>query len=119
MLIEAEGYSATAAGAALLPLPLVLSAASPITGAIAGRIGPQLPLAIGALVVACGFLLALQIGAAGSYWTEILPAVLVIALGLSSAVAPLTTTVLESVDARHTGSASGLNSVRTPAMLSR
>ena len=110
VLIEEAHYSATAAGAALLPLPLVLSVASPLMGGLAGRIGPRLPLTIGPLVVATGFLLTLRISASADYWTEILPAILTIAVGMSGAVAPLTTAVLNSVDARHTGSASGFNS---------
>jgi EmrB/QacA subfamily drug resistance transporter len=110
VLIEVGGYSATAAGAALLPLPLILSAASPLMGGIAGRIGPRLPLAIGPLIVAAGIALCLRIGAAPSYWTDVLPALLLIALGLSGAVAPLTTAVLGAVDGRYAGAASGLNS---------
>jgi EmrB/QacA subfamily drug resistance transporter len=110
LLIRAAGYSATAAGAALLPLPLMLTVTSPITGALAGRIGPRLPLTIGPLVVAAGLLLALRINISADYWTDVLPMILVIAAGMSAAVAPLTTAVLTSVDARHTGSASGLNS---------
>lgn len=110
VLITAGGYSSTAAGAALLPLPLVISAMSPLIGGLAGRIGPRLPLAIGSLVAAGGFLLAIRIGNTARYWTEVSPALFVIALGLSGAVAPLTTAVLSSVDARHSASASGLNS---------
>ena len=110
VLIVADGYSSTAAGAALLPLPIVLSLTSPIAGGLAGRIGSRLPLTIGPLVVGIGFLLALRIGAGMSYWGGVLPAILVIALGMTGAVAPLTTAVLSSVDARHTGSASGFNS---------
>ena len=110
VLITAGGYSSTAAGAALLPLPLVLSVMSPVTGGLAARIGPRWPLTIGSLVAAGGFLLMLRIGAGARYWTEVLPAILVIALGVSGAVAPLTTAVLSSVDGPHTGSASGLNS---------
>jgi EmrB/QacA subfamily drug resistance transporter len=109
MLIKAAGYSAAAAGAALLPMPLVLSIASPLSGAIAGRIGPRLPLIIGPLVVAAGFLFALRIDAGAHYWIDVLPMILLIAFGMSAAVAPLTTAVLSSVDAQHTGSASGLN----------
>ena len=109
-LIQDAHYTGTQAGAALLPLPLLLSIASPAMGALAGRIGPRIPLTVGPLVVAGGFLLALRIGADASYWTEILPALLVIAVGLSGAVAPLTTAVLSSVDAPHTGYASGFNS---------
>ena len=110
LLIQGDGYSATRAGAALLPLPLVLAVLSPSMGALAGRIGPRLPLAFGSLVVAGGFALLIRIDGRGDYWTEIFPALMVIALGLSGAVAPLTTAVLLSVDARHTGSASGFNS---------
>ena len=67
-----------------------------------------MPLALGAFIVGIGFLLALRFD--GNYWTGVLPAILVIALGLSGAVAPLTNAVLSSVDARHTASASGFNS---------
>jgi EmrB/QacA subfamily drug resistance transporter len=110
LLIKEAGYSATAAGAALLPLPLILTASSPFAGALAARIGARLPLAIGPLVVAAGFLLAFRIQADADYWTEVLPMISLIGLGMSAAVAPLTTAVLSSVDAKHTGSASGLNS---------
>ncbi|HEY6619703.1 MAG TPA: DHA2 family efflux MFS transporter permease subunit [Steroidobacteraceae bacterium] len=110
VLIKAAGYSATAAGAALLPLPLILTATSPMAGSIAGRIGPRLPLTIGPLVVAGGFLIALRMESHSSYWSEVLPMIVVIALGMSAAVAPLTTAVLTSVDQQHTGSASGINS---------
>ncbi|HYZ32214.1 MAG TPA: MFS transporter, partial [Crenalkalicoccus sp.] len=110
VLIETAGYAATAAGAALLPLPLVLSLASPAMGALAARHGPRLPLTFGALIVAAGFLLAQRIGPGASYWTEVLPAILVIAIGLSGAVAPLTNAVLDSVDERHAGAAAGFNS---------
>jgi EmrB/QacA subfamily drug resistance transporter len=110
ILIEAAGYSATQAGAALLPLPLVISLTSPLAGAFAARTGPRTPLMWGPLIVACGFLLALRIGPGANYWTHVLPAMVVIALGMAGAVAPLTTAVLMSVDGRHTGSASGFNS---------
>jgi EmrB/QacA subfamily drug resistance transporter len=110
VLIKAGHYSGIAAGAALLPLPVVLAVLSPRMGALAGRIGPRLPLAIGPMIVAGGFLLALRIGADTSYWTTVLPALGVISLGMSGAVAPLTTAVLSSVAASHTGSASGFNS---------
>jgi len=110
MLIKVAGYSATAAGAALLPLPLILTLTSPVAGALAGRIGARLPLGIGPLIVAAGFLMALRIDSSASYWTHVLPMTVVIALGMSAAVAPLTTAVLTSVDQGHTGSASGLNS---------
>jgi EmrB/QacA subfamily drug resistance transporter len=110
VLIRAAGYSATQAGAALLPLPLVLSILSPAMGAFAGRFGPRLPLALGPVVVAFGFTLLSRIDVTAVYWTQVFPALLVIAVGMSGAVAPLTTAILSSVDNRHTGSASGLNS---------
>lgn len=110
VLIKAGGYSATEAGAALLPLPLVIALASPVAGAFAARIGPRWPLILGPIIVALGFLLGLRIGQGTSYWLDVLPAMVVIALGMAGAVAPLTTAVLMSVDTRHVGAASGLNS---------
>ena len=65
-------------------------------GGLAGRIGPRLPLTIGPLVLAAGFLAELQIGPGADYWTEMLPAIGVISIVLASAVAPLTTAVLAS-----------------------
>ena len=109
-LIEAAGYTATQAGAALLPLPLVIAVASPAAGALSVKIGPRWPLVVGPVIVALGFLLALRIGPDTGYWLGVLPAMIVIALGLAGAVAPLTTAVLMSVDSHHTGAASGLNS---------
>ena len=110
VLIVAHGYSAVQAGAALLPLPLIIAVASPVIGSFAAKIGPRRPLIFGPVVVAVGFLLALRIGLGQNFWTAVLPAMIVIALGMACAVAPLTTAVLMSVDAQHTGSASGLNS---------
>jgi EmrB/QacA subfamily drug resistance transporter len=110
VLIKLAGYSATGAGAALLPLPLVLGLISPLSGDLAGRIGSRPLLAAGPLAVGAGFLLMLRITESGDYWTSVLPPMLVIALGMSGVAAPLTTAVLGSVDARHTGAASGFNS---------
>jgi EmrB/QacA subfamily drug resistance transporter len=119
VLIEAAGYSGTGAGAALVPFAVVLALASPLMGGLAGRIGPRLPLSVGPLLVAVGFLLLLRLDARADYWTDVFPGILVIAIGMSGAVAPLTTAVLSSVDSRHTGSASGLNSAvaRTAGMV--
>jgi len=119
VLIQAARYSGAQAGAALAPLALVLALASPLMGALAGKRGPRTPLTLGPLVVAGGFLLALRIEADADYWTTVFPAVLVIAIGMAGAVAPLTTAVLASVDKQHSGSASGLNSAvaRTGGMV--
>lgn len=110
VLIRAATYSGTSAGAALLPFAIILALVSPLIGGVSGRIGARIPLSVGSLIVAAGFLLVLRISADGNYWTEVLPAMIVIAFGMSGAVAPLTTAILSSVNARHTGAASGLNS---------
>jgi MFS family permease len=110
VLIELRGYSPIAAGAALLPLPAVIALGSRLMGRVAARTGPRLPLTIGPLIVAAGFALAARIGGGGSYWTSVLPAVLVIAVGMAGAVAPLTTAVMASVDKDHVGTANGFNS---------
>ena len=119
VLIQSAGYSGAQAGAALLPFAAVLAFASPFMGAVAGKVGSRAPLSIGSLVVAGGFLLILRIGHNADYWTTVFPAILVIAIGTAGAVAPLTTAILASVDSRHTGSASGLNSAvsRTGGMV--
>jgi EmrB/QacA subfamily drug resistance transporter len=109
-LIEAAHYSATQAGAALLPFPLVMSVASPTLGALAGRIGSRILLIGGSVIVGVGFLAATRIGPGGGYWTTVLPAILIMSVGMAGVAAPLTTAVLASVDSRHTGSASGFNS---------
>jgi MFS family permease len=110
VLIEAIHYSAAQAAAALLPLPIVMAVISPLAGSLAERVGPRLPIALGAIAVGLGMLLTLRVGASTGYWTGLLPAVIVLALGLSAAVAPLTTAVLSDVELRYTGVASGLNS---------
>jgi len=109
-LIRGARYDALMAGAALLPVPIVIALFSPLMGGVVARIGERIPLAVGPVVVALGFALALRIGGSAPYWTDVLPCVLLTALGLSLAVAPLTTAILSSVDAAHTGLASGINS---------
>jgi EmrB/QacA subfamily drug resistance transporter len=110
VLIQASGYSGTKAGSALVPSALILALLSPVMGTVAGRIGPRLPLTVGPLIVGGGFALALRIGPQADYWRDVLPAIVVISLGMAGAVAPLTNAVLGAVDSRHTGSASGFNS---------
>ena len=120
VLIQIAGYSATAAGAALLPIPIVIALMSPTLGRIAGRLGPRRPLTVGPLLVALGFVLITRVDSGGGYWMTTLPAMLVIAFGMACAVAPLTNAVLDSVQADHTGIASGLNSAvaRTGGLVS-
>ena len=110
VLIELRGFSPVAAGAALLPLPAVIGLGSRLMGAVAVKIGPRLPLTVGPLIVAIGFILIARVGGDASYWTGVLPGVLVIAIGMAAAVAPLTTAVMAAVDADHVGTANGFNS---------
>jgi len=110
VLIRALGFGATEAGLSLFPFAAVVALASPAMGALAGRIGARLPLSLGPLVVAGGFLLMLRMTPQAGYWSGVFPAILVIAIGMTGAVAPLTTAVLSAVDRAHTGSASGFNS---------
>ncbi|MBB5796417.1 MFS transporter [Streptomyces caelestis] len=109
------GYSALAAGTALLPttaLMLVLSARS---GELADRIGPRLPLTVGPLLCAAGMLLMLRVGPGASYVADVLPALVVLGMGMVTLVAPLTATVLGSVDVARAGLASGINNAAARA----
>ena len=110
VLIEAGGYSPVEAGLALLPLPILLTFGSPIMGQLSERIGPHLPLTIGPIIAGAGMLLGLRIQSEASYWTTVLPAMAVMALGMAIAVAPLTSAVLGSVEEKHVAMASGFNS---------
>lgn len=114
------GFSAIAAGLSMLPFTILMLALSAPSGALAQRIGPRWQLTVGPLVAAAGTLLMLRIGAHASYWLDVLPAVLVMGLGMTVLVAPLTSTVLASVEARHAGTASGVNNAvsRTGGLLS-
>jgi len=109
-LIEAGGYSPVEAGMSLLPLSILLGAGSPMMGKLAERIGPHWPLTIGPAIVGAGLFLATRIASSQAYWTHAFPAILVMSIGMMLAVAPLTSTVLASVDRHQTGMASGLNS---------
>jgi EmrB/QacA subfamily drug resistance transporter len=108
-LIQVQHYTATAAGAALLPLPLILFALARWSGSLVARIGSRLPLTIGPVIAAGGLALYARPGIGGSYWTTFFPAVVVLSFGMAITVAPLTATVMGAVDARHAGSASGVN----------
>jgi EmrB/QacA subfamily drug resistance transporter len=110
VLISSGGYSPVEAGLAMLPLPILMTSLSPKMGSIAARIGPRLPLTIGPLVVAGGTLLAWLVQPHGGYWTSVFPSILVMAAGMTIAVAPLTSSVLGSVEEKHVALASGFNS---------
>jgi EmrB/QacA subfamily drug resistance transporter len=118
-LIQARGYTPAAAGAAALPLVLLLSLLSPSAGRIADRIGPRLPLTIGPALAGAGFFLLAVASPEASYAASLLPALSVLGLGMAITVAPLTTTVLDAVDRSDTGTASGINNAvaRVAALL--
>ena len=103
------GYSGTAAGAAALPVTLLMLVLSERAGALAQRIGPRLPLTVGPVLLAGGMFLMSMITSGDSYATVVLPAVVVFGLGLAATVAPVTATVLAAADERHSGVASGVN----------
>src|SRR5215212_7421416 len=109
-LIWVQGYSATAAGAAIVPAILVLSLLSRYTGSLTDRYGARLPLVVGPAIAGIGFALFAVPGVeSGSYWTSFFPAAVVLGVGLSVLVPAVTTVALNSVDVRHEGLASAIN----------
>jgi len=108
-LQQVAGYSALEAGLATTPISVLLFVLSPRFGRVASGTGPRLPMSAGPIVGGLGLLLMLRVDSGADYVTEVLPAILVFGLGLSATVAPLTATVLDSVEERHVGIASGIN----------
>jgi EmrB/QacA subfamily drug resistance transporter len=108
-LQTSAGFSPVAAGAALLPVTLLMLLLSARSGALAQRIGPRWPIVAGSAIAAAGVLLMARIGPGSSYVVDVLPPAVLLGLGLSLVVAPLTATVLASADRRRAGVASGVN----------
>ncbi|WP_159802946.1 MFS transporter [Arthrobacter zhaoguopingii] len=103
------GFSPLAAGIALLPVTVLMLLLSSRAGALSVRIGPRVPMAVGPAICAIAALMMLGIGEGSSYWIDVLPSVVVLGLGLSLLVAPLTSTALSSVPDAQAGLASGVN----------
>ncbi|MCQ8829797.1 DHA2 family efflux MFS transporter permease subunit [Streptomyces malaysiensis] len=109
------GYSALVAGTALLPTTMLMLLLSARSGELGKRIGPRIPLTVGPLLCAAGMLLMTRAGVGAVYWRDILPALVVLGMGMVVVVAPLTATVLASVDVARAGLASGVNNAAARA----
>ncbi len=108
-LQSAAGFSPLLAGAALLPVTVLMLLFAARSGALATRIGPRVQMTVGPLLVAAGLLLLRRVGVRADYLTDVLPAVVVFAVGLVLVVAPLTATALAAAPAEHVGVASAVN----------
>jgi EmrB/QacA subfamily drug resistance transporter len=119
VLINVHHYSPTGAGAALLPFIFIMVVASRWSGGLVDRIGPRTPLLLGSIIAGIGFLAYAIPGSGGSYWATFFPAATVLGVGGALFVAPLTTTVMDSVPVEHSGLASGVNNAvaRTAGLL--
>src|SRR5207237_8644753 len=103
LLIQVKHYTATAAGAAFLPFPIIMFVLSRWSGGLVARTGPRLPLTVGPAIAAVGLGLFARVGVSDSYWTSLFPAVVLLGLGMAITVAPLTTTVMTAVPSDHAG----------------
>lgn len=107
--IQVQGYSPLQSGSALLPFVVIMFVLSPWAGGLVARFGSRLPLTIGPLVAALGFVLFAVPSVGGSYWRTFFAGISILGLGMATSVAPLTTTVMNSVGQDRVGAASGIN----------
>lgn len=108
-LQQTLGYSALAAGAATVPMTIIMLLASPAMGSLSDRIGPRLPMTLGPAIAGIGLALMTWAVPGASYFTGVLPGVIVFGVGLTITVTPLTATVLAAVSGDDVGAASGVN----------
>jgi EmrB/QacA subfamily drug resistance transporter len=108
-LIRLGGYSATQAGAALLPFALIMGFGASFAGSLSDRFGPRLSLTAGPIIAACGLALLAFADFRESYWVGVFPPICILAVGMTITVPPLTSTVMASVGEAHAGIASGVN----------
>jgi EmrB/QacA subfamily drug resistance transporter len=109
LLIEQHGYSTAGAGAAFLPFSIIMGLGSRWSGGLVARFGARLPLIVGPSMTAAGFIVLGLSGQSESFWSGFLPGLVIVAAGMTVSVAPLTTTVLNSVPDDRSGTASGVN----------
>lgn len=109
VLIQVQHYTATEAGAAIVPFAVIMFAGSRWAGGLIGRVGPRLPLTVGPIVAAAGIAMFALTRVGGSYWSAVFPAVCLMGAGMTITVAPLTTAVMGAVETAHSGVASGIN----------
>jgi MFS family permease len=115
LLIQVHGYSAAAAGAAFLPFSVIMGAGSRWTGGLVERFGARLPLVVGPALTAGGFALLAISGDNPDYWSGFLPGLIVVGIGMTIAVPPLTTTVFDASPDDRSGTASGINNAAARA----
>jgi MFS family permease len=117
--IQVQGYSASDAGAALLPFILIVFLVSRSSGRLVNRHGARVPLAAGSLLAALGYALLMRAGIGGGYWASFFPGIATLGLGMAVSITPLTTTVMDAVGKDRAGGASGVNNAvaRTAGLL--
>lgn len=108
-LINVHHYSATAAGAAFLPFSIIMGVGSRFAGRLVEQVGARWPLIVGPAVTAVGFVLLGMMGDEPSFWRAYFPGLVIVGIGMTIAVAPLTTVVLDSTPDDQSGIVSGIN----------